>query len=75
MSGLIGEWCSDWYDEDYYDNSPKNNPRGPKKGDTKVIRGGSISLEDECGVCWRGDHDPYGEHDKIGFRFVLRVRK
>ena len=75
MSGLIGEWCSDWYDEDYYDNSPKNNPRGPKKGNTKVIRGGSISLEDECGVCWRGDHNPYSDHDEIGFRFVLRVRK
>ena len=75
MSGLIGEWCSDWYDEDYYDNSPKNNPRGPKKGDTKVIRGGSISLEDECGVCWRGDHNPYRDHDEIGFRFVFRVRK
>ena len=75
MSGLIGEWCSDWYDEDYYDNSPKNNPRGPKKGDTKVIRGGSISLEDDCGVCWRGDHNPYRDHDEIGFRFVFRVRK
>lgn len=75
MSGLVGEWCSDWYDEDFYENSPKNNPRGPKNGDSKVIRGGSISLWDECGVCWRGDHNPYDEHDEIGFRFVLRVRK
>lgn len=75
MSGLVGEWCSDWYDEDYYDVSPLNNPKGPKEGYHKVIRGGSISLDDECSTCWRGDHNPDDEHPEIGFRLVLRCRK
>lgn len=75
MSGLVGEWCSDWYDEDYYDDSPSNNPKGPKDGEHKVIRGGSINLEEECGTCWRGDHDPDDYDTEIGIRLVLRIRK
>ena len=75
MSGLVGEWCSDWYDEDYYDNSPSNNPKGPKDGDHKVIRGGSINLDEECGTRWRSDYDPDYFDTEIGIRLVLRVRK
>ncbi len=29
MSGNISEFCSDWYDEDYYKHSPTENPTGP----------------------------------------------
>ena len=41
MAGNVREWVSDWYDNDYYKNSPKQNPTGPSKGGFKVIRGGS----------------------------------
>ena len=41
MSGNIGHWCQDWYDEAYYKNAPKNNPRGPETGTHKSYRGGS----------------------------------
>jgi formylglycine-generating enzyme required for sulfatase activity len=41
MAGNAWEWPSDWYDKVYYKNSPSENPKGPKRGDFKVLKGGS----------------------------------
>jgi len=41
MAGSVAEWCADWGDTSYYNKSPMKNPKGPEKGNKKIIRGGS----------------------------------
>jgi len=41
MPGNVWEWTADNYADDYYQDSEPSNPKGPKNGRFKVIRGGS----------------------------------
>jgi formylglycine-generating enzyme required for sulfatase activity len=69
MHGNIGEWCWDWYDEDYYSVSPPKDPPGPDRGDQRVVRGGAWNRnEDDCRSSSRSCLSPDEHRNSNGFR-------
>ena len=73
MHGNVGEWCSDWYREDYYKNSLNKNPQGPNFGSVRVLRGGGwVSYDDGCRSAYRKWSSPGLRDFSSGFRCVDR---
>ncbi len=85
-AGKIWEWCSDWYDPDYYKERERVNPKGPARGkkikmlgreeEARVMRGGafgrgSIVLR----AAERNYFFPTLTRFDIGFRVVREVDK
>ncbi|MBE2220430.1 MAG: SUMF1/EgtB/PvdO family nonheme iron enzyme [Anaerolineae bacterium] len=71
MAGSLWEWTNDWYEEDYYSISPRNNPTGPETSLNKVIRGGAWpdnNLADRIRSANRSNFTPDFISATVGFR-------
>ena len=79
MHGNVAEWCADFYDPEYFDNSPDKDPLGPPLGviptnfgeHFRVVRGGCW-LDDgrACRSAFRYRAMPTTQYRLIGFRVV-----
>lgn len=69
MAGNVAEWVNDRYGDDYYQNSPVDNPQGPLRGYYRVVRGG---FWDSTYIQLRAMHRGWAGADtrdsSIGFR-------
>ena len=70
MAGNVWEWTNDWFDEDYYANSPTNNPQGPVTGAYKVTKGGDFFSRAgyEVRISSKFQYYPTNPSPAIGFR-------
>ena len=69
MLGNVREWCNDWYDENYYSKSPESNPRGPEKGEYKIVRGNGY-IDGGARCAYRGSQAIDLRVACVGFRCV-----
>jgi acetoin utilization deacetylase AcuC-like enzyme/formylglycine-generating enzyme required for sulfatase activity len=78
MHGNVAEWCNDFYSADYYAQAPERNPRGPREGKERVLRGGAWNSSAEaCRSAYRASDPSLDDtclaNDAIGFRCVRSV--
>lgn len=69
----VHEWCSDWYDPNYYSISPARNPKGPGESPLrparKASRGGSWRHHIKVARCAaRSSIPPVFQYADYGFR-------
>jgi sulfatase modifying factor 1 len=68
----VHEWCSDWFDKEYYATSPARNPHGPASGERRASRGGSWRHHIKFSRCAsRSSIPPSFKYADYGFRVVL----
>jgi formylglycine-generating enzyme required for sulfatase activity len=75
MAGNVAEWVADWYDENYYADSPERDPTGPGPSEDiteRVVRGASFNDDAEELATWKREGDlPTDLDDDTGFRCAL----
>ena len=71
MHGNAWEWVSDWHGDDYYAQSPIEDPQGPADGDVRVRRGGSWhTWAFYARAAYRNWNAPDTRYTLVGFRLL-----
>src|SRR5262245_35960089 len=72
MHGNVWQWCQDWFG--VYPQKEVVNPQGPKEGQERVLRGGSITdIAQHCRSATRHKFEPNGRDQIVGFRVCFFV--
>ncbi|MCX7048772.1 MAG: formylglycine-generating enzyme family protein, partial [Candidatus Sumerlaeota bacterium] len=76
MHGNVSEWCFDWYGEDCYRQTKRDNPEGPLNGTARVLRGGSCYSDPlSCRSAARNKSKPTDrDSNYLGFRVCVITR-
>lgn len=76
MGGNVMEWVQDYYDRNYYDSSPIEDPQGPAIGSSRVNKGGNwFASPADCRCAFRGFSGETMSFWNLGFRVVLEAQE
>jgi|GEM_PF-5233870 iron(II)-dependent oxidoreductase len=71
LAGNAAEWCLDWYDANYYQQAPVENPLNSTSGEYRAVRGGSWQSSARAVRCAARDFlSPDERSNAVGFRCV-----
>lgn len=77
VAGNVWEWCADWFNPTWHIQGTRNNPKGPDKGTSRVMRGGSyLCHKSYCNryrVAARSSNTPDSSAGNMGFRCAADV--